>query len=241
MSKQLEMSRYIDLELYHAVERTHPFYMEMIQEIHQVLEKLDTNRSWNILEIGAGTGLLTEELIKYPHLRIDALDYDANCCEALQRHIKGRANSICSDAVTYHGKTTYDMAISVFAHDHIHYDRRFDFAANIRRNLKKGGLYIMGGEILPYFSNPDTHREALYTYHGFIVNKALRERHFALAQIEINALASGLGLVGDFKRHEAMFEEEMASSALHLLVKEKIGPDVPSDVGGVFLYVYEAV
>lgn len=241
MIKQLEMSRYIDLELYHAVERTHPFYMEMIADIHGFLRGYPAGKKIDVLEIGAGTGLLTEELVKYPHFSVDALDLDVNCCETLQKHIKGKANSICDDAVTYHRPGHYDLAVSVFAHDHIHYDRRFDFAVNIRRNLKKGGIYVMGGEVLPPFVTPEEHKEALYTYHGYIVNKALRERHFALAQIEINALASGLDLVGDFKRHEKMFEEEMSAAPFKLLRKTKIGPTDLDGVGGIFVYVYEAV
>lgn len=241
MIKPLEMSRYIDLELYHAVERTHPFYMEMVAEIHFLLREFSESPAFQVLEIGAGTGLLTEELVKYPNFCVDALDYDANCCEVLQKHIRGRANSICGDAVLYKRQMPYDLAVSVFAHDHIHYDRRFDFAANIRKNLKTGGRYVMGGEILPHFSDPVSHCEALYTYHGYIVNKALREKHFALAQIEINALASGVELVGDFKRHEKMFEDEMLSAPFRLISKKKIGPDVPADVGGVFVYVFEAI
>ena len=94
----------------------------------------------------------------------------------------------------------------------------------------------MGGEVLPNFSTPEERGEALYTYHGFIVNKALRDRNFRVAQIEINALESGLDMVGDFKRHEAMFEAEM-NGELTLKYKKKIGPDQTEGIGGVFVYV----
>ena len=79
----------------------------------------------------------------------------------------------------------------------------------------------------------------MYTYHCYIVEKALRDKNFEVAQIEINALKSGLEKIGDFKRHEAMFEEEMVSSGLCFDQKNKIGPSCPSDVGGVFVYVYQ--
>jgi hypothetical protein len=47
-------------------------------------------------------------------------------------------------------------------------------------------------------------------------------------------------MVGDFKRHEAMFEEELMSAGFKMLVKKKMGPVDRTDVGGVFVYVFEA-
>ena len=60
---RLEMSRYIDLEVYHSVEKSHPFYQEMMDEILRVIKaERDKTGSVKILEIGAGTGLSTSEL-----------------------------------------------------------------------------------------------------------------------------------------------------------------------------------
>ena len=98
----------------------------------------------------------------------------------------------------------------------------------------------MGMEILPYFSNEKERIQSLYAYHLFIINKALRERHFEVAKLEIDALRSGADKIGDFKRHEGMFEDEM-SKGFKLIEKKKIGPTDLSDVGGVFVYVFEAI
>lgn len=237
----LEMSRYIDLNLYHAVERSHPYYEEMLAEILGQLAKHAQGQPFHCLELGAGTGLASTEILALPELRLDALELDAQCCELLARHTAGRARCIQGDAVTYLGNAPYDAVVSVFAHDHIHYDRGRAFASNIRRNLRPGGLYIMGGEILPRYHDEESRIDALHRYHGFIVAKALREGHFELAQIEINALKSGVFMIGDFKRHEALFEEEMLSAAFRLRDKIKLGPQNPTDVGGVYVYVFEAV
>ncbi len=242
-AKRIEMSRYIDLDIYHAVEKTHPFYMEMIGEIHNNIESLTSRcKEAALLELGAGTGLLTEELIRHKNLIIDALDVDHPICEILEKHVGSKIRKVlCEDAVTFCNKEPYDLVVSTFAHDHINFEQGPRFIANIRKNLKKGGHYIMGGEILPHFSDEKQRQEALYTYHGYIVNKALRERHFLLAQIEINALQSGLDLIGDFKRHEEMFEKEMLSANFKLKKKMKMGPLDLNNVGGVFVYVYEAL
>lgn len=241
-AKMIEMSRYIDLDIYHRVERTHPFYLEMVEEIcGQLKTFLKGKREIKVVEIGAGTGLLTAELLKFPGVYTDAIEIDEECCKIHKKYVNDkRCNCICADAVTFCREGEYDVVISSFAHDHIHYDRRYDFVKNIRRNLKSGGIYIMGGEVLPHYVTEEERKRALYDYHCFIINKALKDRNFEVAQIEINALKSGLDMKGDFKRHEEMFEEEMASSGLRLTSKKKIGPQDAENVGGVFVYVYSA-
>jgi hypothetical protein len=71
-----------------------------------------------------------------------------------------------------------------------------------------------------------------------IVEEALRRGHYQLAQIEINALESGVNMIGDFKRHEDVFELEMCEGGMELASKNKVGPSEPTDVGGVFVYTY---
>lgn len=243
MLHKLEMSRYIDLELYHAVERTHPFYMEMVGEICREIESFckAKNRNYKVLELGAGTGLFTHDLLKLSFLDVSALEIDKDCYEILKQYLNHhKCNLIHDDAITHSNQNYYDIVVSTFAHDHIHHDKSGLFTKNIKQNLKKGGIYIMGGEILPYYSNSEERRESLYKYHCFIINKALREGHFEVGQIEISALKSGIDMIGDFKRHEAMFEEEVTSSGLKLITKKKIGPLDIDDVGGVFVYVFSA-
>ena len=194
-----------------------------------------------MLEIGAGTGLLTEEITKISHLNVDALEIDENCCKILKGHIDGRVNCICGDANNYCKNSYYDIVVSSFAHDHIHYDKKKKLAKNLRSNLKEKGLYIMGGEILPYYSTMEERKDSLYKYHEFIILKALREGNFLLSQIEINALESGVKMIGDFEQHETIFEDEMLSAAFNIKEKIKLGPDQPDNIGGVFVYVFEAV
>lgn len=245
----IEMSRYIDLPTYHNIERGHPFYVEMIEEIEQqikqyydtVKDELGEDARLETLELGAGTGLCTLELIKYPFLQLDALEIDNECCKILDSHSEAENYGvILGDAVSYCKKHFYDLVVSTFAHDHIHYNKRFAFANNIYNNLKKGGLYIMGGEILPYYSNDYERKKALFKYHNYIIELALQHNRVQLAELENNALKSGLDMVGDFKRHEAMFEEEMISAGFTLIKREKIGPPDREDIGGVFVYIFKA-
>lgn len=240
-ASNIEMSRYIDLNIYHAVERSHPYYVEMIAEmVKEIGAAIKRKEAARLLEIGAGTGLATEDFILFENLEITAIDMDENCSNILKDRKLQRVQVHCTDAVTYCEPEGFDLAASVFAHDHINHDSAPKFVANIRRNLKAGGLYLMGGELLPYYETMEERSEALYAYHTFIVNKALRDENFELAQIEINALKSGLHMIGDFKRHEGMFEEEMISGNFEMIHKVKLGPNNLDDVGGVFVYVFRA-
>ena len=239
--QSLEMSRYIDLATYHAVEATHPFYLDMIDEVLRIFDSRANSCGLpRILEFGAGTGLSTAKLSRSQHQAFDAIEIDANCWQLLEQNLGGAVNCICDDAVTYQGVSGYDVAVSVFAHDHIPEDRGVQFANNIRRNLTDDGIYIMGGEILPYYACEADRRDALHAYHGYIIDTALREENFEVAKLEIDALSSGLNRVGDFKRHEKMFEAEMQSAKFKLLKKTKVGPLNRDEVGGVFVYTFLA-
>ncbi len=239
---QLEMSRYIDLELYHEVEKQHPFYVEMEAEILKQIRKFCSGRrKYRVLEFGAGTGLFTQELIKIPNLVIDAVEVDRKCCALLRRHLPHGSCRVIQDSILTHCRDGYyDVIVSTFAHDHIPYEQGIALVQNFKRNLRPGGLYIMGGEVLPRYKTVQQRREALYTYHGYIVNTALRAENFKIAQIEINALQSGLGYIGDFKRHEKLLESEFAAvPGARLAIKIKLGPTKPANVGGVFVYTYK--
>ncbi len=242
----IEMSRYIDLPTYHKIERGHPFYVEMLTELHyQIKEYHKENgggkRRFKTLEIGAGTGLCSQELVKHQFLDLDCLEFDNECCNILEAHPESSDfNVINGDAITYCKPHEYDLLVSTFAHDHIHYDKRFAFARNLFHNMKKGGRYVIGMEVLPYFSTEDDRKKALFKYHNHIIDLALEDDRIQLSELENNALKSGLDMVGDFKRHEVMFEEEMDSAGFKLVEKKKIGPLNRDDVGGIFVYVYEA-
>ena len=240
-SRQFEMSRYIDLNLYHEVERSHPYYVEMIAEIVRQINDSGVSADSKLLEIGAGTGLATESLASCDGVNIDALELDEKCVGILRGFIGDRANCFQGNGITYCKYGFYDFVVSVFAHDHINYESALEFTKNIRANLIEGGLYIMGGELLREYASDEERIGALQDYHGFIIGKALKENNFELAQIEINALKSGILEIGDFKRHEAQFEKELLSSGFKMKHKRKLGPEVPADVGGVFVYVFEAV
>lgn len=234
-----EMSRYIDIEKYHAVETTHPHYVEMIKKIIEIILNLRGDQTnYRVLEVGAGTGLATKRLCELTSIKLDAVEIDERCFDKLNSYVGDLANCYCDDAITFSSPVPYDAILSVFAHDHIPPLLAGKFAANIKTNLKDGGVYIMGGEILPFFASEEDQKRALLDYHGYIIGKALEDGNYEVAKLEIDALKSGIEMHGDFKRHEIMFEEELAGAGLELCEKIKIGPLHIKNVGGVFVYVF---
>lgn len=238
-----EMSRYIDLEAYHQHERTHPYYEEMLTVIINEVKKRvkqNQNNTIKILELGAGTGIVTLELAKLNSTDITAVELDHNCCTLLQKIVFPFKNVkiVQGDMITYCNENKFDIIISVFSHDHVHYDKRFAFAENINKNLKSSGIYIMGNELIHEFTSEEERKKSLHLYHDFIIEMAKNEGNHEIAKLESEALCSGLNKIGDFKRHEQMLEEEMQHAGFTILVKEKIGPK-DKDIGGVFVYIFE--
>jgi SAM-dependent methyltransferase len=172
---------------------------------------------------------------------VTTVELDLSCCKIMENHLQGQENLevIQGDALEFCREQNYDFVVSTFAHDHIHWDLAEKLCKNIKRNLKQGGIYFMGGELLPDYTNEEERKKALNSYHGMIVDRALKNKDYRLAQIEINALESGIGMIGDFKRDEERFEREMTSVGFREIFKEKLGPLDQNDVGGVYVYGYQ--
>ena len=103
--KVLEMSRYIDIEMYDKYEEEHPFYRDMswrmIQMGRQHRTDLNGNRSrgstgrWRVLELGAGTGLFTKRLAEEQDWDVTAVELDSTCHDVLRRKMSPYSNVTC--------------------------------------------------------------------------------------------------------------------------------------------------
>jgi len=233
-----EMSLSINTKDYDSAEETHPFYQEMVQEM---LAQLKKHKKTKILELGAGTGLFTKKLLKIPGIKIDALEIDEECFAYLKKKINGKnINLIEGDAVTYSKPGYYGAVVSCFAHDHTSsFKNRLVFAENLAKNLSKGGVYIVGQEIISEFKNKEGRRKALREFQGYIVWKAIQDGHEKVAGLELDSLKAAVEEKGDWKRHMKMFEEEMEHAGLKEIFRKKIGPLDRENIGGVYVFVYQ--
>jgi hypothetical protein len=145
----------------------------------------------------------------------------------------------CDDSRKYRHRdgTKYDLIFTSFAEDHIRPSDRPEYYENIKRNLKDDGRFIIGCEFIPeyQFKNEREWRDALERYHGHIIEDAERKGNSHLAELERQALKSGLNRIGDFKVPVKVYEDTLNRHGLRTMNSHKIGP-VREDFGGVWVY-----
>lgn len=242
-SVDFQTTRYIDPDVYHVSRQQRPFLNEALITMAAIIQRhqCEIKDLLKILELGAGTGIATQAIAKNPMVSIDALDINLDSINILKQHLGHKVRAIRADAREYCKDENYDIVVSAFLHDQIHYHHTLKYMANVRRNLKAGGLYIMIGDLLAAFDNETERNESLTAYFSYLVDHALRNGDYTLAQIEINELKAGLDFTSDFKRHPKMLEDEVTSAGFEVVGKQKIGPDNSNCQGGTYIYTFEAV
>ncbi|WP_202895348.1 class I SAM-dependent methyltransferase [Iningainema tapete] len=240
--KATEMSNYIDVEEYDQHEEKHAYYVDMMAEMSSILSKHrgDDAKPCRVLELGAGTGIFTKRLAKIPNVQVVAVEIDVQCFQILKDNMQKypSVELVNSDSCTYHyQEAEFDYIVSSFADHHIRTKDKQTYLQNVRRNLQPNGLFIVGDEFLPAHdpNNYDAWEAALQAYHYHIIDIALQQGEEKLANLEQDALKSGLEQNGDFKISCKQYEEFLTLTKFTFNCK-KIGPLNRDDVGGVYVY-----
>lgn len=240
--KPIEMSAYIDVENYDQHEEKHAYFQDMMSRMLDIIveHRGKAVKQYRILEVGAGTGIFTKRLIKIPNVEIVAVELDWVCFHRL-KHTVEKYNTVTvvnNDSCTYvdpMGK--FDCIVSSFSDHHIKPKDKKDYFSNLKHNLSLKGLIVVGDEFLAsYDINDGSARQmALKNYHDHIIEIAEKGGESILAQLERDALKSGLEGIGDFKVSCEEYEDLLTTSCLKF-EKEKIGPLDRDDIGGVYIY-----
>ena len=241
--KQLkEMSAYIDVVEYDTHEEKHAYFIDMMQEMTDIFIKkqdLDT-KAYKVLELGAGTGIFTKRLAKIPNLEITAVELDDECFKVLQKNLQyyPSVELVNEDSCIYHhAEKRFDYIFSSFSDHHIKLTDKYSYFQNIKRNLQPDGLFIVGDEFLPPHNPEDqaAWENALKAYHNHIIAIAQQQGELVLANLEQEALKSGLEKNGDFKVSCSQYEEFLLANGFRF-ASNKIGPLNLDNVGGVYVY-----
>ena len=227
-NKTTEMSDYFDYAQYDRATRAHAFYTEMIDGMIESLKEQmrKAKGKFRILEIGCGNGSLTERLVKLPNVEIIATDVDKNSIRFVKKHLKSNNLKVLRvDALKIRSKTLFDVIIASWNYEHItNYKNGFRLGEAIAANLKNDGLYIEGAELVGPFKNESKRQRTFLDYHKDIIDRALEAGNSDTAQIEYQALISGLTGVSHFKRDKDTHVKEMARGGLKLVKSKKFGP-----------------
>jgi predicted O-methyltransferase YrrM len=263
---QKEMSHYIpEVEKYDQCEQLHPYFADMRKTMIQSL--LDWKQeSPKILESGAGTGILTDEILrilsgqKNPG-KLLSMEYDNEYFDYLSEKMKNYPDfvSIHKDAKVYDPPGKFDLIFSSFADHHIvrNDEDAQKYYTNIKRNLFKGSVFIVGDEFLRDHDRNDfgDRIHAIQEYHQHIIEQSKIDRqkmgankdlYDGLVQLETEAMNSGVRGVqdpssprsGDFKVSIAHFKERIERAGLRIIEITPIGPkneSVRKSVGGIYV------
>ena len=243
--KTIEMSLYIDVEDYDKHEENHAYYREMMDRMLEIFSSHFRLQSppYRVLEFGAGTGIFTSWLANQSSIgEIVAIEIDWHCYKKLEykfRNQKERIKAFHEDSRTYNPEGKFDCIFSSFADHHIRERDKEQYFQNVKRNLKTGGLVIVGDEFLRTHnsSNEDERTAALEAYHHHIIKKAEEAGDEILVKLESLALESGIKKTGDFKVSCERYEQLLQQAGFKIEGKERIGPQEGSEkIGGVYVY-----
>jgi SAM-dependent methyltransferase len=179
MKKHVEMSEYINTELYDLHEEEHAYYPEMMAKMLAVFEAgRARERRPRLLEFGAGTGIFTRRLAQLPNVEVFAVEFDIVCfnrmvhrfheAKDLSRFTREDRDDIRRERFEFKNgnevvcinqdsckfdpggpEVRFDAVFSSFADHHITEDDKQMYLDNVRNNLSRGSPFIVGDEFLP--------------------------------------------------------------------------------------------
>lgn len=154
-----------ELEIYDEVMKVIPEYDLLSDLLVDQLERLSI--PLHVLEVGSGTGLLTEKLLLSPRVaELTCVDPDADACELLRRRCRrGQVAVHANHFERVKGLCKFDAVVSRFALHHVPDEAKLEFLRHARRSLKSGGLCLVGDMTLPHYEGPCDRADAVMQYY----------------------------------------------------------------------------
>lgn len=156
---------------------------------HNKLANEKSTKQYSILEIGCGTGLTTEPLLRRNlNAKITSVDNEPIMLNQAKKDLKkyvnqGRLELIEADALEYlknYNGNNFNIFVSGFTLHNFNSQYRFEFLKEVFSKLSSNGLFVNGDKYSP--SNPEEYKKAfaweLEIFKGFdIVGRPdLREK-----------------------------------------------------------------
>lgn len=154
-----------ELEIYDEVMKVVPEYDLLSDLLVDQLERLYA--PLRVLEVGSGTGLLTEKLLASSRVTdLTCVDPDSGACEVLRRRC-GRVQ-VAVHARHFErvkGLRKFDAVVSRFAFHHVPDEAKLEFLRHTRRSLRRGGLSLIGDMTLPHYEGSGDRLAAVTRYY----------------------------------------------------------------------------
>ena len=240
-------SQAVSIHDYDNFEEDHPFYVDMHGQMLRFFRQyVGKSKSAHVLEVGAGTGHFTKRVIGLvPNMKVVAVEPDGPSCEILRHRFAPKTNLIeiveCR-ILDFNRSQRFDCVLSSFADHHICAAEKEEYFRHLVGMLEPGGVIIVGDEFLrTYSSTRDDYSSAVTAYHSYIIDLAMKDGKWQLAELERDALRSGLA----DEKHRVDFKisvEEYRSLAVRaeLDVLESVcvsDIEAASNIGGMYVFV----
>ncbi|HMK54056.1 MAG TPA: class I SAM-dependent methyltransferase [Methanobacteriaceae archaeon] len=135
-----------------------------LEDLYRIITDLANinNPQPKILDLGAGTGLLTSYLYKkYPKGNFTLVDLSENMLSIAQDRFKNSPNFsyVVADYLKYDFEGYFDLVISSLSIHHLeHEDKKFLYH-KIYKHLEFGGIFLNGDQVLgPTLANEDEYQ-----------------------------------------------------------------------------------
>jgi tRNA (cmo5U34)-methyltransferase len=105
----------------------------------------------SILDVGAGTGLLTSFVYnQYPNSNYTVIDISEEMLQQAKRRFNNQQNFefIIADYANYIFTNKYDVVVSALSIHHLEHDEKRKLYANIFGILNRGGVFINGDQFI---------------------------------------------------------------------------------------------
>ncbi len=217
-----------DIAIHH-----HPFFKEMKVRIFE-FAKQNMVRNPRIMEYGAGTGNLTEMLVNLNYGYLLVTDNDQPCLNYIKNKIgdsQRRRFKLLDITKKPSNGGDFDAIVSCATDHHIPYNQKTKYLSMILSQLRPGGYFIVGEELLNEYYDEASRIKALMDYHGIIIQKSIEEGHFETAKCETMALRNGIDKFDEYKISKRQYLENIKKSGFKLVLAEKIGPKDEKDHG----------
>ena len=240
--KSVGISQYLNIENYHQCGHRRDFFQPLIAQMLAMFQQHYPRRSKKpprILEVGAKTGHFTQYLAQI-EADIWALELDWVCYKKLEYNLNTYSSKITiehKDSCAYDPPYQFNYIFSCLGDRHIDLADKEKYLKNIKRNLERGGLLIIGDEFLPPHEDRDNYARkiAVQTYHARSLELARQNLDPQLISLETEIKNCAIANQGDYKLSCEQYEHLLRKIGF-TFTKQQVNSSIYEEVGGVFIY-----
>ncbi|MGD1919134.1 MAG: class I SAM-dependent methyltransferase, partial [Pleurocapsa sp.] len=240
--KSVGISQYLNIENYHQCGHRRDFFQLLVTQMLAIFRQHYSQRSKKlprILEVGAKTGHFTQYLAKIK-ADIWALELDWVCYKKLEYNLTNYSSKITiehKDSCAYDPPYQFNYIFSCLGDRHIDLADKEKYLKNIKRNLERGGLLIVGDEFLPPHDYQDSYgrKAVVETYHNQCLHYAQENQDTQLILLETETLNCAENNRGDYKLSCEQYEYLLRKIGF-TFTKQQVNSSIYEQHGGVFIY-----